>query len=110
MLRVPNLESSVEHNSLSNNASRLQAGAGILSATLPQAGVVVVSSQDTPNGSSEGDDPSSSESSEEEEADEDESWESGELQHWEDWIHFYELDLWLFCNCVVKNCFVMNYQ
>jgi hypothetical protein len=81
MLRVPNLESSVEHNSLSNNASRLQAGAGILSATLPQAGVVVVSSQDTPNGSSEGDDPSSSESSEEEEADEDESWESGELQH-----------------------------
>jgi hypothetical protein len=67
--------------SLSNNASRLQTGAGILSPTQPQAGVVVVNSQDTPNGSSEGDDPSSSESSEEEEeADEDESWESGELQ------------------------------
>ncbi|CAB3364161.1 Hypothetical predicted protein, partial [Cloeon dipterum] len=77
MLRLPNLESSVDRISLSNNASRLQTGAGI--ASQAQAGVVVVESQNTPNGSSEGDDRSSSDSSEDEEPDEDESWESGEL-------------------------------
>ncbi|CAB3365274.1 Hypothetical predicted protein [Cloeon dipterum] len=74
MLRLPNLESSVDRISLSNNASRLQTGAGI--ASQAQAGVVVVESQNTPNGSSEGDDRSSSDSSEDEEPDEDESWES----------------------------------
>ncbi|XP_059477843.1 phosphatidylinositol 3,4,5-trisphosphate 3-phosphatase and dual-specificity protein phosphatase PTEN isoform X2 [Neocloeon triangulifer] len=80
MLRVPNLESSVDRISLANNASRLQTGAGILSPTLPQAGVVVVENQDTPNSSSEGDDHSSSESSEDGEGG-DESWESGESTH-----------------------------